>query len=339
MAAPADPFYVSYGVKGPPTDRDDIMRIIYEDVPAFRREKDHVDVAVPNIVQQMDLLMLSNDAGYRYALVVVDLASRALDAVPLKTKLGKHVVVALNLIYARARADDPLALKPPRRLECDEGPEFKNAEVQAWARERNVFLRYGRPGRHRQQSLAERLNGVIGKALYTRQVAAELLRGHTVRGWVQDLPTIVEAANERWRRTPAELAAIYESNRNAPPGSSEELLELGDKVHVRLDRPHDTAGDPLKPQTWRAGDYKFEIATRTVKSVILNPGHPARYIVSGIPQTSFARWELKKERPGEHAPDGAALRPDDSDEEDPSGVIGGGAPYADDDDDYEPSDD
>ena len=45
----------------------------------------HFDVNVPNEVHQADLLFLPHDGGYKYALTVVDVASRYKQAEPLKT--------------------------------------------------------------------------------------------------------------------------------------------------------------------------------------------------------------------------------------------------------------
>ncbi len=44
------------------------------------------DVYVPNEVHQADILHLPNDNGYKYALTVVDIATRYKDAEPLTTK-------------------------------------------------------------------------------------------------------------------------------------------------------------------------------------------------------------------------------------------------------------
>ena len=46
----------------------------------------HFDVFVPNEVHQADILFLPHDNGFKYALTVVDVASRYKDAFPLKTK-------------------------------------------------------------------------------------------------------------------------------------------------------------------------------------------------------------------------------------------------------------
>ena len=61
----------------------------------------HTNAPVENATQQADLLFLPNDDGYKYCLVVVDIATRKVDAEPLKTKESKEVKQALQKIYKR----------------------------------------------------------------------------------------------------------------------------------------------------------------------------------------------------------------------------------------------
>ena len=42
----------------------------------------------PNAIQQADLLYLSDDTGFKYPLVVIDLGSRLMDAEALKNRDG-----------------------------------------------------------------------------------------------------------------------------------------------------------------------------------------------------------------------------------------------------------
>ena len=54
-----------------------------------------------NASQQADLLFLPNDDGYKYLLVVVDIATRKVDAQQLKSKDSNDVKEALKKIYKR----------------------------------------------------------------------------------------------------------------------------------------------------------------------------------------------------------------------------------------------
>ena len=76
--------------------------------PAPRRvPRPKFDVAVPNEVHQADLLFLPHDRvgrkTFRYALTVVDVASRYKEAEPLTSKTAAEVADALSRIYRRGR--------------------------------------------------------------------------------------------------------------------------------------------------------------------------------------------------------------------------------------------
>ena len=77
------------------------------------------DVFERNTTHQLDLLFLPEDDGYRYLLVIVDIATRHVDAEPLKTKDSKEVLKATQKIFKRKYVKQPL------RLEVDSGTEFK----------------------------------------------------------------------------------------------------------------------------------------------------------------------------------------------------------------------
>ena len=80
------------------------------------------DVAVPNEVHQADLLFLPHDRvrwkTFRYALTVVDVASRYKEAEPLTSKTAAEVADGLARIYKRS------TLRLPKRLQIDPGCKF-----------------------------------------------------------------------------------------------------------------------------------------------------------------------------------------------------------------------
>jgi len=66
------------------------------------------DVVIPNEVHQADLLFLPHDRPgkgrklYKYALTVVDVASRYKEAEPLSTKYSSEIAAAFIRIYKRS---------------------------------------------------------------------------------------------------------------------------------------------------------------------------------------------------------------------------------------------
>jgi len=146
---------------------------------------------------QADLLYLPHDRvdrrTYKFALTVVDVASRYKEAEPLTDKSATEVAAALGRIYKRG----PLTW--PRLLQVDPGREFMCAFSQLLAKH-NVQVRRGAAGNHRQQGIVERLNRTLVERLFGHQYAQEMLlaaRGSSERyiEWVTRLPAVVAALN------------------------------------------------------------------------------------------------------------------------------------------------
>ena len=152
------------------------------------------DVTVPNEVHQADLLFLPHDKvgrrTYKYALTVVDVASRFKEAEPLTTKEAKEVAGALSRIYKRG------PLKWPKLLQVDPGREFMG-EVSRLLAGHGVSIRRGRVEIHRDQGIVERWNRTLAERLFGHQYAQELLMnpGEQSREWVRRLPAVVAAMN------------------------------------------------------------------------------------------------------------------------------------------------
>ena len=130
-------------------------------LPAPRRvPRPKFDVAVPNEVHQADLLFLPHDGvgrkTFRYALTVVDVASRYKEAESLTSKTAAEVADVLSLIYRRG------PLKWPTLLQVDPGREFMGAVSQLLAKH-SVQVRRGRVDIHRDQGVMERWNRTLAE--------------------------------------------------------------------------------------------------------------------------------------------------------------------------------
>ena len=100
----------------------------------------------------MDLLFLSHDRvgrKTRYALTVVDIASRYKEAEPLTSKTAAEVADTLSRIYRRG------PLKWPKLLQADPGREFMGAVSQLLAKH-SVQVWRSRVDIHRDQGVVER---------------------------------------------------------------------------------------------------------------------------------------------------------------------------------------
>ena len=110
-----------------------------------------------NTIDQVDLLYLPEDNGYKYLLVAVDIATSKLDVEPLKKRDALTVRNSLKTIYARK------IIKLPLRLEVDDGSEFKGEFKKHFQRVLKIITKMAH--RSRQQSVVESKNGVIGEVL------------------------------------------------------------------------------------------------------------------------------------------------------------------------------
>ena len=165
------------------------------DLPAPRRvPRPKFDVAVPNEVHQADLLFLPHDRvgqkTFRYALMVIDVASRYKEAEPLTSKTAAEVADALSRIYRRG------PLKWPKLLQVDPGHEFMGSVSQQLAKH-SVQVRRGRVDIHRDQGVVERWNRTLAEWLFGHQYAQEmrLPLGQRSTEWVAQLPSVVATLN------------------------------------------------------------------------------------------------------------------------------------------------
>ena len=227
------------------------------------------------VFQQADLLFLPDDKGYKFALVVVDDASRHVDAEPLKQRTTKAVKDGFKKIWARK------ILKKPTGgvLEVDAGVEFKQ-DVPAFLKSMNISMRVAKPQRHRQQALVEKANYTIAKALFHRMTAQELLTGDQSTEWKDDLKTVVKLLN--LKTGPFEEPKEHDEEIKAE-GDSTKLLDIGTQVRVKLDAPRQMLGEHSKALSgrFRATDVRWHPKIRTIVDVILKPAFPPMYLLDG----------------------------------------------------------
>ena len=148
-------------------------------------------LAEPNKVHQADLLFLPHDRRgrkiYKYALVVIDIASRYKDAKPLESKSSNEVSKSFKKIYSRR-------LDWPETLQVDPGREFMG-EVRNLMNKHNVKIRRSDAGHHTAQAFVERANRTLGEKIFSHQYAQELIRGKESREWVKRLPGLIKHMN------------------------------------------------------------------------------------------------------------------------------------------------
>ena len=253
------------------------------------------DVPTPNKVHQADLLFLPHDtvgrSTYKYALTVVDIASRFKEAQPLTSKNSDEVAKAFNTIYTRG------PLKWPQMLQVDPGREFMGAVTKEMENHK-TSIRRGHPEIHRDQAIVERFNRTLAERLFGYQYAVEMRspEGQRSTEWVKRLPKVVSALNNQVTRLigmkPA--AAIKKKHVYAEP-STKYLRPVGlnekklpSIVMVRyLYEPGELEGG-----TKRATDPIWSLDIFNIERAFIKPKQPILYYLRGGPKRGFVREEL-----------------------------------------------
>jgi hypothetical protein len=155
----------------------------------------HYDVSTPNEEHQCDLLVLPNDSGFRYILVVIDVASRYRECKPLRFKTANACADALKSVYD----DKDCPLKPPVYMRTDQGSEFKAAFAQylqqfsVSTENNNVIHLYRQKSFH--LPFVERVNQELARRIFKVQSLKELNTSSVSKQWINLLPGIVYDMN------------------------------------------------------------------------------------------------------------------------------------------------
>ena len=253
----------------------------------------HWSVSRPNEIHQADLLFLPHDKvgrkTYRYALVVIDVATRYKDAEALTSKESQEVSKAFEKIYSRK-------LKWPKRIMVDPGKEFMGYVTKLMS-SHNVKIQRSEAGNHRAQAFVERANRTLGERLFSHQYAQEMVSEGRSRVWVKRLPDVMKSLNSQVIRItgkePDKALGLKEVeidkiNYKRPVGLKEKRLPSGVQVRYLLSPGEDEGGERR-----RATDPIWSITVYNINRVVISPEQPVLYYLLDGPKRSFVREELQ----------------------------------------------
>ena len=127
--------------------------------------------AKPNDIHQADILYLPHEKfkkkTYKYALNIVNVASRYKGSYQLTTKNAKEVAQAFQWIYENT----PLGY--PKTLIIDDGKEFYG-DVSKLMEKHDVIMQRGDPSQHQSQGIIERYNRTLADRLFSYQYHKKL---------------------------------------------------------------------------------------------------------------------------------------------------------------------
>ena len=228
--------------------------------------------AKPNDIHQADILYLPHDKfkkkTYKYALNIVDVASRYKGSYQLTTKNAKEVAQAFQWIYENT------PLNYPKTLIVDDGKEFYG-DVTKLMEKHDVIIQRGDPSQHRSQGIVERFNKTLADRLFSYQYHKELEDpSKSNREWVFRLQNVVSSLNNENTRligmkpVDAKVRYLYE------PGELEGYQYKGER------RKRST--DPI----WSVDVYR-------IKDRYVQKHQPTLYYLDSGPKRSFIVEELQ----------------------------------------------
>lgn len=198
----------------------------------------------PNDIWQMDLIDMRkySDKGYNWILTVVDLFSKYLFAVQLKQKTDDEVVQALESILKQNK---------PKKIQSDNGPEFKNKLMHELLKQYKVFQYFGRTYTPQSQGAVERVNRTLKELIF-----AGFIRGGFA-SWVSPLQNYVDNINSTVHST-----TRFKPNYLANEPKEEDITKAEKNIIKRAQ--HSTQ----KPPLLNVGDYvrisKYELVRNNV---------------------------------------------------------------------------
>lgn len=165
----------------------------------FTKVKDQIPL-VSDYNFMADLLFLPHtEKGFKYLLVVVDLATDEFDIEPLKDKNPESVLKAMKAMFKR-----PYIKKPEYSIKTDSGSEFKGV-FQKYLFDNSIYHSVALPNRHTQLANVELLNRTLGRLLNGYMNSVEEKTGKEYKEWTEALPLIrdeLNALRKKKKRTP-----------------------------------------------------------------------------------------------------------------------------------------
>ena len=245
--------------------------------------------AKPNDIHQADILYLPHDKfikkTYKYALNVVNVASRYKGSYQLTSKYAKEVAQASQWIY------DNTSLTYPKTLIIDEGSEFRGDTTKLMEKH-DVIIQRGDPSQHRSQGIVERFNRTLADRLFSYQYHKELEDpSKSSREWVSRLQNVVSALNNEKTRligmkpVNAIKQTLVEQRFSQPTKEYEEkLLDVGTKVRY-LYEPGELEGYQYKGERRKQStDPIWLVDVYRIKDRYVQKHQPILYYLDGGPK-------------------------------------------------------
>jgi transposase InsO family protein len=265
---------------------------IYLPAPKYipRPNASHSLFLKPNEIHQADILYLPHDKykrkTYKYALCIVDVASRYKAAYQMTSKSSAETAAAIQYIY------ETTPLTYPALIMVDEGKEFYG-DTGRLMKKYGVQIQRGDPTQHRSQGIVERFNRTLAEKLFSYQYHKDINDGGKNTEWVARLQGVVDGINGEVTRIigkkpvdAVEMSEVYQGF-SLPRKHEEEVLDVGTKVrYLYEDGELEGGGKRATDPIWSMKVYKV-----IRRSITLS--QPTLYYLDGGPERYFVREELQ----------------------------------------------
>ncbi len=250
----------------------------------FTSVKDNIPL-IEDYNYMADLLMLPEDKHkFKYLFVMVDLATDEFDIEPIKNKTPKEVLKAMQTIFTR----DYLK-QPKSSIATDGGTEYKD-EFDKWLKKNKIYHKIALAYRHSQMSNVEALNRQLGYLFNLYMNKKEQETGKVYREWTEAVDVVREALNKA-RKKPSQSISKHNYpliNVDAVP-----KFKVGDVVYYKSEVPLNALGHKQSTNSFRVGDFRYNVAPKKIKFVIPYAGNvPFRYVLDGLPNVSYTENQL-----------------------------------------------
>ena len=192
-----------------------------------------------------DILMLpETEEGFKYLLVVVDLATDEFDIEPMKTKQPEEALKAIKTMFKRKFIDEPYA-----SIRTDGGTEFQGVFAK-WLYDENIMHKKALPDRHKQMANVERLNKDLGRLFNGYMNAMEEETGEEYRQWTDVLDKVRKDLNKIRKKDVSKNDPV--TDEYPVPKFVEPKYKVGDIVYHISEVPRNALGhkQPTKNFEW-----------------------------------------------------------------------------------------
>ena len=231
---------------------------------------------------------------YKYALNIVDVASRYKGSYQLSTKNIKEVAQAFQWIYQNT----PLTY--PKTLIIDDGKEFYGDTTKLMEKH-DMMIQRGDPSQHCSQGIMERFNRTLADRLSSFQYHKELEDpSKSNREWVSRLQNVVSALNNEKIRligmkpiNAIKKTLVRQGFSQPIKNYEEKVLDVGTKVRY-LYEPGELEGQIYKGQRGkRSTDPVWSVDVYRIKVRYVQKQQPTLYYLDGGPKRYFVFEELQ----------------------------------------------